>query len=52
MLACDEATLDWLVVYTPLYKHDGPDYWVRTYAVFTENVEFDGQFVPRFTYLG
>lgn len=37
------------VVYQPLYKADiNPDFWIRPYAMFIENVMVDGKSVPRF----
>ncbi len=48
-LACDEETLEWLVVYKALYDTgDNPSIWVRTYEVFTEDIEVDGEKVKRF----
>ncbi|MFA5966994.1 MAG: DUF1653 domain-containing protein [Patescibacteria group bacterium] len=35
-----------------LYKHlDDDSYWVRPLAMFLENVEVNGQIMPRFKYL-
>ena len=49
MLACDEATHEWLVVYRALYETSGtPEVWARKYKVFTENVVVGGKTVPRF----
>jgi hypothetical protein len=50
-LGCDEATLTWCVLYKPLYEHEGPDIWIRSYDVFTENVELDGESKPRFVHI-
>lgn len=48
MLACNGATHEWMVVYKPLYHHDGPDTWVRSHAIFTEDTIVDGVRVKRF----
>ena len=39
-------TLEPLVLYRPLYQHSG--LWVRPYAMFFEEIEFEGQRQPRF----
>ncbi len=39
-----------LVVYRPLYGEGR--LWVRPLAMFTDNVERDGQSLPRFRYVG
>lgn len=43
-------TLEWLVVYQKLYDDGG--LWVRPLAMFVEDVEVDGEKVPRFRYMG
>lgn len=49
-LACHSETLQWHVVYKPLYEHDGmPDLWLRPYDMFMETIEFEGKTMPRFT---
>lgn len=45
-VARHSETLEPLVVYRPLYNATG--LWVRPYAMFFEEVEIDGRFVPRF----
>lgn len=51
-LACDEETHKWLVIYKPLYPHEGmPDMWARVYDVFYGKVVVDGVTLPRFTFL-
>ncbi len=36
MLACNEATHEWCVVYRALYDtHGSPDIWIRTFDDFT-----------------
>lgn len=48
-VACDSETLEWYVVYRPLYEHSGmPDIWVRPYEMFFEEVSVSGELVPRF----
>jgi hypothetical protein len=48
-LACHSETLEWFVVYEPLYEHKSmPDLWVRPYKMFIEDVEINGHSVPRF----
>lgn len=49
-VGCHTETLEYFVVYTPLYDHDGqPDIWVRPYAMFVESITLDGATVPRFS---
>jgi hypothetical protein len=48
-------TQETVVVYIPLYvipEHRGLRLQVRPLAMFTENVEVDGQQIPRFRYVG
>ena len=48
-LAFHESELYWLVMYKPLYAHDGmPNVWARPYDDFTSMVEVEGAIVPRF----
>jgi hypothetical protein len=48
-LACHSETLEWMVIYKPLYEHEGkPDIWVRPYEMFIENVIVDSKEIPRF----
>lgn len=54
-LALHSESKDVLVLYRPLYEleeDNAPDYWVRPYAMFVEEVEIDGQKRPCFEYLG
>jgi len=52
MIAMDEATLTWSVVYEPLYDHPGmPDRWIRSIDNFLETIEIEGKPVKRFTLL-
>lgn len=39
----------WLVLYRPLYG--AKELWVRPYDMFVENVELNGQSVPRFMFI-
>lgn len=41
-VACHSETLEPLVVYKPLYEHQGPDVWVRPYEMFFEEVSING----------
>ena len=51
-LVCHSETLEWYVLYKPLYDHAGmPDLWVRPYGMFVEEVEINGKRVPRFAYI-
>jgi hypothetical protein len=45
-VARHSETEEWLVVYQPDYGDRG--WWVRPLAMFTEEVEVNGQRVPRF----
>lgn len=49
-VARHSETREEMVVYQALYGERG--YWVRPLAMFKENVELDGQTVPRFVYTG
>lgn len=46
-LARHSEDLSALVVYRPLYNATG--WWVRPYAMFVEQVQVDGRWLPRFT---
>lgn len=51
-VVCHTETLEWYVLYKPLYPHDGmPDMWVRPYDMFMGTVEVDGTQMKRFTRL-
>ena len=51
-VACDSETLEWQVVYKPIYEHKSmPDLWVRPYDMFVGTIEVEGATVKRFTYL-
>lgn len=45
-VARNRETLEKFVVYKALYGVG--DIWLRPYAMFTENVEINGEMVPRF----
>jgi len=46
MTAQHSETEEWMVVYKALYGEQGM--WVRSYAMFVEEVEVEGQMIPRF----
>lgn len=46
-VGCHTETEETVVIYRPLYESD-VQYWVRPYAMFTENVTIDGVIQPRF----
>jgi hypothetical protein len=48
-VARHSETLQPLVVYRPLYNQSG--LWVRPHAMFFEQVEVDGQWLPRFRWV-
>lgn len=48
-LARHSETLEWLVLYRPLYG--ARELWVRPLAMFLEEVEVDGRRQPRFARL-
>ncbi|MFZ2295336.1 MAG: DUF1653 domain-containing protein [Polaromonas sp.] len=45
-VATHSETLETLIVYRPLYQDSG--LWVRPYSMFFEQVEVNGESVPRF----
>lgn len=49
MMAKDEPTLQDVVIYQALYGDE--IVWVRNKDVFCENIEFEGQLVPRFKFI-
>ena len=49
-MATHSETLEALVLYQPQYGDRA--YWVRPLTMFLENVEVDGQSLPRFAYVG
>ena len=48
--AKDSETKELMVLYVPLYGDGG--YWVRPLTEFTEEIELDGKYIPRFRYIG
>jgi len=46
MTAQHSETEEWMVVYKALYGEQGM--WVRPYVMFVEEVEVEGQMIPRF----
>ena len=51
-VAKHSETLEDLVVYEALYDNDVSKLWARPLAMFTGEVEIDGQKVPRFKWIG
>ena len=51
-VAKHSETLEDLVVYEALYENDASKFWARPFNMFLEEVEHNGQKVPRFKYLG
>lgn len=49
-LATHTETLERVVVYVPLYEPETASVWVRPESMFLENVQVDGNSLPRFTY--
>ena len=48
-VSCHSETLEWGVVYEPLYDHAGmPDMWIRPYEMFFEEIDIDGSKRTRF----
>ena len=47
-LSRDTETEELFVVYRPLYETDWPHLWHRSATMFSENVNFNGNTVPRF----
>lgn len=45
-------TLEWMVFYECLYDNPEGKLWVRPMGMFLENVEINGQTIPRFKYIG
>jgi hypothetical protein len=43
-------TLEVMVLYRPLYNASG--FWVRPYAMFVEDIRYDGRRQPRFAFIG
>lgn len=44
-------TLEDMVVYAALYENEVSTLWVRPVAMFLEDVELEGQMVPRFRFI-
>lgn len=47
--ATHSETEEFLVLYRPLYGEG--KLWVRPYAMFSENVQYEGAIVPRFAWV-
>lgn len=41
-------SLEFFVIYKPLYEKPGSAFWIRPYEMFVESVEVDGISMPRF----
>ena len=50
-VAKHSETLEDLVVYECQYENKVSKLWVRPLSLFTEKVELNGEFVPRFKYI-
>lgn len=50
-VARHSETLEYFVCYECLHDNPRSKYWVRPLEMFTENVEVDGEVIPRFKYL-
>jgi len=50
-LARHSETLDWLVIYIPLYENENAKMWVRPFEMFVEEVEVGDKLLPRFKYI-
>ena len=48
-VAKHSETLEEFVVYETLYNNPESKFWVRPIELFTDEVEWDGKMVPRFT---
>jgi len=51
-IAKHSETLEEVVVYECLYDNPDGKLWVRPLKMFVENVEVNGESVPRFQYIG
>lgn len=51
-VASHSETQEHFVVYVPLYVREGPRMAIRPRAMFFEEIEHEGQKVPRFRYVG
>ena len=51
-IAKHSETLEDLVIYEALYENDLSRLWVRPIKMWEEEVEIDGQKLPRFQFLG
>ncbi len=47
-IATHSETMELMVVYKALYQEDGKNLWIRPLTMFIEEVNIDGQLVPRF----
>jgi cyclomaltodextrinase / maltogenic alpha-amylase / neopullulanase len=51
-IARHSETLEELVVYKALYQEEGGNFWVRPVKMFLEEVEMNGERIPRFQFIG
>lgn len=51
-LAKHSETLEDLVVYVTLYENEMSKIWVRPVEMFLEDIEWEGNKVPRFKFVG
>lgn len=52
-VGCNTETHEYFVVYEALYEKESvPNIWIRPYEMFIENVEVNGEMVPRFQKIG
>lgn len=50
-IAKHSETLEDMVVYEALYNNEKSKYWIRPVNMFNEQVEINGQKVPRFVFI-
>lgn len=51
-VAKHSETMEEMVVYKALYQKEGENLWVRSKAMFLEDVEVGGSLVKRFKFIG
>lgn len=51
-LAKHSETLEWMVIYECLYENPEGKIWVRPLKMFLETIQFEGNLLPRFKYIG
>lgn len=50
-VAKDADNMNPMVVYVSLYDNPEGTFWTRALSVFTENVDVNGEMVPRFKFI-